>query len=67
VTSLEIRLARECDALRTPQQHAHCGYATVFATLAIAASSSHSFLVTLLAVAIVALARDVDIDSAEAP
>lgn len=67
MTSLEIRLARECDALRVPEQHAHCGHAMIFATLALVASSSHSLLATLLAVAVVALLPDSDIETAEAP
>lgn len=67
MTQLEIRLARECDALRTPAQHAHCGYAMVFATLALVATSTHSFLATLLAISLVALLPDSDIEPAEAP
>ena len=67
MTSLEIRLARECDALRAPERHTHCGHAMVFTTLAIVATSTHSFLATLLAIALVALLPDSDLDTAETP
>jgi hypothetical protein len=67
MTSLEIRLARECDALRTPAQHTHCGHAMIFTTLALVATSTHSFLATLLAIALVALLPDSDLDTAETP
>ena len=64
---IEVRLGREVDALRAPAHHMQCGHAMMFTTIAVVATSSHSFLATLLAVALLSLFRDHDIEPAEAP
>ena len=64
---IEVRLARQVDALQAPAPETHCGHAMMLTTIAVVATSSHSFLATLLAVALGALLRDTDIDIAETP
>jgi hypothetical protein len=68
VSVIEVRLAREVDALRAPEQHhTHCGHAMLFTTIALVATSTHSFLATLLVIALGSLWPDSNIDIAEAP
>jgi hypothetical protein len=70
VSVIEVRLAREVDALRAPKLEAHhtnCGHAMLLTTIALVATSTHSFLATVLAIALVALLPDSDLDTAETP
>lgn len=67
---IEVRLARQVDALRAPQHgahHTHCGHAMLLTTIALVATSTHSFLATLLVIALGSLLPDSNIDIAEAP
>jgi hypothetical protein len=65
VSVVEVRLSREVDALRAPNQEVHCGHATAFATIALIATSSCSLLATMLAVVLVVLGRDYDVEMGE--
>jgi hypothetical protein len=70
VSVIEVRLAREVDALRAPKLEAHhtnCGHAMLLTTIALVATSTHSFLATLLGIALGSLVPDSNIDIAEAP